>query len=39
VEVSTIGIEDLDLAVRRQLHDFRRELELFFVATIGTGGA
>jgi hypothetical protein len=39
VEVSTIGIEDLDAGVRQQLHDFRRELELFFVATIGHGGA
>jgi hypothetical protein len=34
VEVSTVGIEDLDPAVRQQLNEFRRELELFFLAAL-----
>ncbi len=34
VEVSTIGIEGLDPVVRDQLHAFRRELELFFLAAL-----
>jgi hypothetical protein len=37
VAVSEIGMEDLDPEVRQLLREFRTELELFFVESLGVG--